>query len=162
MQGTPLTEGCPATDAIATCTMSTGTKFISYKGRKGAERSCKTLEGTFAKGAPDGAPAVADAPPAPGAAAAGGGDAHHCDLIKPIGTCFQWQVDAEAAKGKKEFCEGSHGKFAAGPCPAKGDLGTCVLRGDKDIHYYSTKGHYKAKSAGDECTGMRAGTWTAT
>ncbi len=90
-----------------------------------------------------------------------GGKAHHCDLIKPISTCFQWEVDAEAAKGKKEFCEGTKGTFSEGACPAEGDLGTCVLTGDKDIHYYTTEARFDATKASEECTKMRAGTWTA-
>ena len=85
--------------------------------------------------------------------------AHHCDLIKPIATCFQWNLAADAVGPKKEFCEGSGGKFVAGACPAKRDLGTCVLRGDKDIHYYAKK--FKAGSAEKECTDARSGSWTA-
>ncbi|MEM6991866.1 MAG: hypothetical protein AAF721_15265 [Myxococcota bacterium] len=114
-----------------------------------------------------GAPAPSDAAPAAaepvakdeGAGAPAGGGAHHCDLIKPIATCFQWELDAAAVGPKKEFCEGSGGKFVAGACPAKNDLGTCVLKGDKDIHYYGKK--FKPASAEKECTGMRAGSWTA-
>ncbi len=117
-----------------------------------------------------GAPAPTDEAPAAAEPAAeaednaaeadsGGGGAHHCDLIKPIATCFQWELAAAAVGPKKEFCEGSGGKFVAGACPAKGDLGTCVLKGDKDIHYYGKK--FNPASADKECTGMRAGSWTA-
>lgn len=114
-----------------------------------------------------GAPAATDVASADSAAAedestaaASGTTVHHCDLIKPISTCFQWELAADAVAPKQEFCEGSRGKFVEGACPAEGDLGTCVLRGDKDIHYYKKK--FKPASAEQECTAARSGAWTAT
>jgi hypothetical protein len=89
------------------------------------------------------------------------GDPHHCDLIKATGTCFEWTLAADAAKAKEEFCTSSKGAFAASPCPADGDLGTCTLTGDKDIHYYDTHGHYQASPAMTECTALKRGNWTA-
>lgn len=120
---------------------------------------------TICSGFP-GAPAATDVPSVDSAAAedegtpaASGATVHHCDLIKPIATCFQWELAADAVGPKQEFCEGSRGKFVEGACPADGDLGTCVLRGDKDIHYYKKK--YKPASAEKECTAARSGAWTA-
>ncbi len=51
MQGTALETPCPDEDVVGTCTLSNGVVYKHYKGvtLTLAEKSCGTIEGTFAK-----------------------------------------------------------------------------------------------------------------
>jgi hypothetical protein len=123
---------------------------------------CDTQANASAKSDSKEAPAAAEkekeAPKEPEKPA---GEPHHCDLIKATGTCFEWTLAADAVQPKEELCTSSKGTFSAGACPGDGDLGTCTLTGDKDIHYYDTHGHYQASPAMTECTALKRGSWKA-
>lgn len=106
------------------------------------------------------ADAKAKEAPAKAAPAKPAGAPHHCNTLKEKGTCFQWSLEDAGIAAKKTSCEATKGAFGPGACPSEGDLGTCVIKGDKDIHYYSTHGQYQLGPASAECTMLKKGVWT--
>jgi hypothetical protein len=109
------------------------------------------------------------APPAaaaPSTAGGGGGGAikASCNSIKTLSTCTDY-TEAGFALGEgfvKGACEATNSKYAATPCPAAKQVGTCTIQGGQLRRYYAEGSlEYKAADAAKDCKDLYSGTWAA-
>jgi hypothetical protein len=88
----------------------------------------------------------------------------HCDVIKTLSTCTDYDEKAfTLGEGfMKGACEAMSGKWTQGTCPTEKLLGTCAIEGGQHKRYYAEGTlSYKVEDAAKDCKDLSNGTWTA-